>query len=294
METMTREQMIAMARETRKHVTNAPVSQEEMNRWPVQIRREMVPTRAGDSPVWLSQPEGGAENDVLIINFHGGGFIRERTPNDELFCRKLNHALGCTVADVDYRIAPDNPYPAAAWESYDVIRHFFDRAEAYQTDPGKIILTGHSAGGNLVIGAVMRANEEGGAFHPLGLVSEYPPLDLYTDPEDKPRRGAGIPAERARLYNLYYCDRERQKEPYASPYYAAPEQLEGFPPSLIITAGQDDLCTEAEDFALRLAQAGNEVTLKRFPGVSHAFTIYRKAGHEAGFQLIERFIKNLL
>jgi acetyl esterase len=125
------------------------------------------------------------------------------------------------------------------------------------------------------------------------MVVEYPPLDLYTDPGDKPKRGAGIPAERARLYNLYYCDREFQKDAYASPVYATDDQLQNFPPTLIMTAGLDDLCTEAEDFGLHLARCGNEVTMKRVPGAGHAFTIYRKEKHEEGFELIVRYVKNL-
>lgn len=293
METMTREQMIEQARETRKKVTNAPVSEEEMNAVPVTMQSQTIPTRVGDSKVYYSYAAGGETSDTLILNFHGGGFIRERTPNDELFCRKLNHALGCKVLDVDYRIAPDDPYPAAVYEVYDVIQWVAAHSEQYGIDPKKIILMGHSAGGNLIIGAVMRAIAENG-FIPRGLVVEYPPLDLYTDPADKPSRGKGIPFERARLYNLYYCDRERQKEPYCSPLFATDEQLHGFPPSLFITAGQDDLCTEAEDFALHLARCDNEVTVRRFEGVGHAFTIYRRARHDEAFALIVKYTQNLL
>ena len=61
-----------------------------------------------------------------------------------------------------------------------------------------------------------------------------------------------------------------------------------------MTAGQDDLCTEAEDFALKLGRAGSEVTLKRFPGVGHGFTVYRREGHEEAFALIVRFVKHAL
>ena len=290
---MTREEMIEQAKETRKHVTNATVSPEEMAAYPVVMEKLSVPTSVGDAAIYYSYAENGANLDVMIINFHGGGFIRERTPNDELFCRKLNHVLGCRIMDVDYRIAPDYPYPIAFNESYDVICWMFAHAGEYGVDPQKIILMGHSAGGNLILGTTMRAIAEK-SFHPLGLVVEYPPLDLYTDPDDKPRQGKGIPAERARLYNLYYCDRERQKEPYASPYYASQEQLTGFPPCAFLTAGLDDLCTEAEDLALRMAQAGNEITIKRFPNAGHAFTIYRKPGHQEAFDLMVRYVKNML
>lgn len=294
MEKLSREEMIRMARETRKNVTNAPVSQEEMDQYPVIMEHILIPTRAGDASAYLSYIEDGTNLDVLILNFHGGGFIRERTENDELFCRKLNHEIGCKIIDVDYKIAPDYPYPTAVHETYDVMKWVFANCEKLQIHAEKIILLGHSSGGNLAITDVMQANAENTEFHPLALIVEYPPLDIYTDPEAKPKRGKGVPAERARLYNLYYCDRELQKESYASPVYASEKELKHFPPTLIMTAGMDDLCTEAEDFALMLARAGNEVTLKRVLDTGHAFTIYRKEKHQEGFNLIVRFIRNLL
>lgn len=293
MNTISREQMIEMVKDTRTKVTNAPVSKEELEAFPVIMTTLHIPTRVGDALVYHSRTEKPEHSDVLIINLHGGGFIRERTPNDELFCRKLNHVVGCQVMDVDYRIAPEYPYPTAVYESYDVIQWLFEHHEEYGVNPQKIILMGHSAGGNLALTAVMRANAEH-TFKPLALICEYPPLDLYTDPADKPRRGKGIPAERARLYNLFYCDREHQKEPYASPVYALDEQLTGFPPTLFVTAGMDDLCTEAENIALRMARNGNEITIKRFPGAAHAFTIYRKEGYKEGFELIIKYIRQAL
>ena len=159
--------------------------------------------------------------------------------------------------------------------------------------PGKMILMGHSAGGNLCIGAVMRSLQEKMPL-PALLVCEYPPLDIYTDPGEKKHMGKGVPAERARLYNLYYCDRELQRDPYCSPTYAPDEMLVGFPPTLMITGACDDLCNEAEDFALRLARCGCEVTLKRVPGAGHAFTIYRREGHEAAFELMVRYLRRSL
>lgn len=291
MEKLSREKMIEMAQETRKNVTNAPVDEKEMHKYPVHMERILIPTRVGGSEVYYSYAKKDKNSDAMIINFHGGGFIRERTPNDELFCRKLNHMTGCKIMDVDYRIAPDDPYPAAVFETYDVLQWVYNHSVEYQISPDKIILIGHSAGGNLATVAVMQSLAEN-TFCPAGLIAEYPPMDLYTDPADKTKMGAGIPAERARLYNLYYCDRERQREPYASPVYANDSQLKGFPPALFITAGMDDLCTEAEEFALRLARLGNEVTIKRFPDTGHAFTIYRKEKHQEGMELIVKYIRN--
>ncbi len=289
----TREEMIRMVAETRKHVTSATVTPEEMNEFPAEVKKMLIPTREGDSETYLTSMEESGDCSPLVINFHGGGFIRSRTESDELFCRRMTRALKCRVLDVDYRVAPEYPFPAGLHESYDVTVWAWEHARELYIDPDKIILMGHSAGGNFVVGISMMLKENG-KFRPLGVVSDYPPMDLVTDPGDKVQRGTVIPVERARLYNLYYCDKEQLGSPYASPLFAKDEMLAGFPKSLFITAGEDTLCTETEQFALRLAQLGNEVTLKRFQGVGHAFTIYRRPGYEEANELIFRFVRNLL
>ncbi len=293
MQNPTREEMIRMAHETRRQVTNAEVPDELMQQFPVTIEEKTIPFEEGDIRAFYSYPDEMKNPDVLILNMHGGGFIRGRTPNDELFCRRMNHALSCRILDLDYKIAPDYPFPAAVHEAYRTLRWVYENASALEIDPKRIVLMGHSAGGNLCVGAVMRSLEQGTEIPEL-LVCEYPPLDVYTDPGEKKSMGRGIPIERARLYNLYYCDKEKQKDPYCSPAYAADEMLVGFPPTLMITGGCDDLCSEAEDFALRLARCGAETTIKRVPGAGHAFTIYRREGHEIAFALMVRYLRNML
>jgi acetyl esterase len=195
------------------------------------------------------------------------------------------------VLDVDYRIAPDFPFPHALHESFDVAAWAWNHAEELGAKKENLVLIGHSAGGNLVCGINMMLKENPAFVPKLNLV-EYPPLDLYTDPAEKQKMGDGIPYDRARLYNLYYCDEEQLKNPLVSPYFAPDELLAKFPPTLMVTAGTDDLCNEAEEFALRLARLGSEVTLKRFPNAKHGFTIYRTPGYEDAVELNIRFIEN--
>ncbi len=289
MSTITREEMIRMARETRRQVMSAVVPDELMRQYPAQVEELAIPSEEGDIRAFMSTPDEMKNPEMFILNMHGGGFIRGRTENDELFCRKLNHAFSCRVLDLDYKIAPDYPFPIAVHEAYRTLRWVFENAKTLGIDPNRVVLMGHSAGGNLCVGAVMRSLEEHREL-PACLVCEYPPLDLYTDPGEKKSMGKGIPAERARLYNLYYCDRELQKDPYCSPIFAPDRMLEGFPPTLMITCGFDSLCNEAEEFALRLARCGSEVTVRRFLGANHGFTIYRSEGHEEAFRLIRSYI----
>lgn len=289
-----REEMIRMAQETRKHVTNAVVLPEELAAWPVNMEKLLIPTRVGDSECYLAGREDRGERVPLVINFHGGGFIRKRTDNDELFCRKLTCILGVKTLDVDYRVAPEHPFPQGLEECYDVTVWAFEHAEELGIDPKRIILAGHSAGGNFVLGISIMLKENHSPVQILGILSEYPPMDLFTDPAKKPSRGKAIPAERARLYNLYYCEEEEQRNPFASLILMEEQRLRNLPKTLFITAEEDTLCEEAEDFALKMARAGNEVTLKRFLQVGHAFTIYRMPGYEEAMELILRFIKQLL
>ncbi|MBS6645492.1 MAG: hypothetical protein KH366_18110, partial [Clostridiaceae bacterium] len=89
MEQISREEMIQMAKETRKRVTSSLVKQEELEEYPVEIRLIKVPTRLGESTVYFSQACSPNDGAALVINLHGGGFIRERTASDDLYCRKL-------------------------------------------------------------------------------------------------------------------------------------------------------------------------------------------------------------
>lgn len=286
---MTRQEMIEMAKETRRQVMNAEVSEELLRSLPAEIREISVPTPVGETKIFDVLPEGGQKNDRLVINLHGGGFIRTRTKNDEVFCRAMAGRLKSRFLDVDYRIAPDDPFPAALEESYGVLQWAFARAHDLGISPQKIVLTGFSAGGNLAAGMTLLSVRRHTSLPSL-LILGYPPMDLWTDPGDKKTMGKGIPAERARLYNLYYCDREMQKDPLASPVYTEPGELINFPPALIMTAGHDDLCNEAEEFALKLARAGVETTLRRFTESGHGFIIYRKEQYREAWDMISEFI----
>ena len=287
--TMTREEMIRKAAQTRQTKPRPTVSREALDRFPAQIETVCVQTRAAQTQVYIGRSAQSSADGPLMINLHGGGFIKEWTANDELFCRQiLNRVGGCTV-DIDYHLAPEYPFPTALHESFDVVQWAVTHAAELGGNPRQLILIGHSAGGNLAAGISMLAAKEGN-FTPKLLIMDYPPVDLYTEPSKKEFRG-GPPPEVAALYNLYYCDRGRQADPLVSPLFALPEDLRGFPTTLIITAEQDTLCAEAEEFALNLARAGTEVTLKRFPGTEHGFVIRQQPGYLDALELMERKIQ---
>lgn len=284
---MTREEMIARAQAMRSRDIFGAVPQEIIDAVPA-VQQEI--TVAGTHVYAITPKAGLTPGCPMVINYHGGGFIKGRQTKDHLFCNALAVELQCLVWDVDYKLAPEYPYPTAVQEAYAVAEYAFSHWEALGIDPKKIVLMGHSAGGNLAVVTCIKSGETG-AFKPAALVAEFFPTDLATDPALKTRAEGDMPAEVARTYNAFYCDPETARTPYASPEFATEEQLAAFPDTLIMTAKRDSLSFEAEEFAKRLSQAGVTVTCRRFLNSRHGFTINRDGDWEASQALLKAFIK---
>lgn len=287
---MTREEMIERAVNMRSRDLFGQVSREELAGLSAEEKKIEIPmSKGGNIPVYEIETEGRLPQSGMLINFHGGGFIKGRQGKDRLFCSKLAEKFGVLVWDVDYSLAPEHPFPRAVDEAYEVVKYAYDHGKELGVDREKILLMGHSAGGNLAVTVCMRAGATKD-FRPAGLIAEFFPADLYTDPAQKKRVEGDMPAEVAKTYNSFYCAGEQAKDPYVSPLFAEEEQLRDFPDTLILSAGLDSLCYEDEEFAMKLMRAGVTVTGKRFRGSRHGFTINRTEEWEEGQRLIERFI----
>lgn len=290
---MTRDEMIARAVQMRSRDLFGQVTKEELAGLEAFQKKIEIPVSGDSVPVYEITPKTCPLGRGIIINFHGGGFIKGRQGKDRLFCSKLAERFGIIIWDVDYSLAPEHPFPKAVNEAYDVVKYAYDHGEELGIDREKIILMGHSAGGNLAVTVCMRAGETRD-FRPAGLLAEYFPADLCTDPEKKKRAEGDMPAEVAKAYNAFYCDGENAGNPYASPLFATKEQLRSFPDTLIISAGMDSLCYEDEEFAAKLIQAGVTVTARRFMNSRHGFTVNRTDEWEDALSLTEDFIQRNL
>jgi acetyl esterase len=252
----------------------------------VDWKEEIIPTREGDSRVILVSPRTVEEPCPLFINMHGGGFVRGYEKRDTVFSALLAESLGCKVIDIDYRLAPEHPFPSALNECYDVVKWSFDHADFLKIDRKRIALGGHSAGGNFTAAIALMANQTRD-FSLCLQILDYPFLDAVTDPAEKAEPENLLPVERMRFFSRLYMENE---EDYSNPFFslvcATPEMLKGLPPALIITAGKDCLRKEAERYAMMLIHAGVDVRMRCFLESNHGFIIHGLAEYREARNLI--------
>lgn len=288
---MTREEMIVKAVQMRTNNLYGKEIEKELDAITSIQKKIKVPISEFEQvPVYQITPETRKLQSPMLINFHGGGFIKERQGKDQIFCSGLAEKFHALVWDVDYSLAPEYPFPQAVKEAYGVVKYAVGHSEELGIDPDRIVLLGHSAGGNLVSTVCMKAGETK-EFKVACAIAEFFPVDMYTDPAEKKWVEGDMPATVAKTYNAFYCDRNEAKAPYVSPLFASEEVLKHFPDTLIISCGLDSLCYEDEEFALKLTRSGVTVTSKRFLNSRHGFTINRWDEWKESLALIEKFIK---
>lgn len=224
--------------------------------------------------VWITVPKDRRTGGMLYINIHGGGFVQPHHIWDDAICAIMALEFQCTVIDIDYRLAPEYPHPAAIIDCYDVYRWAVENAKKLGIDPAKIAVGGNSAGGTLTAGVCMKADENHFQVPALALML-YPECGLSVEADD-PQLSDNMDLSdlRARgiLYTLLYLQSEEQLEdPYANLLKADEALLGQFPDTILITGGLDPLRFDAEEFAKHLAVSGSAIITKRFRNSKHGF-----------------------
>jgi acetyl esterase len=231
----------------------------------------------------------------LFVNIHGGGFILGSPEMDDPYMMNIVTNANVKILSIDYSLAPITMFPKALNECYAVVKYAQNHPEEFGIDPQSIAVGGHSAGGNLSAGVCLK-NAKTKELKIKSLILDYPVLDIYTDPYLKPK-GKGIIArtflspKMCRILRACYCKEEDWKNPINSPIYATRDQLKTFPPTLIITAGQDSLCAEAERFKDLLVEADVEITHKCFKSSKHGFTLSKRPDAMEGWQMMIDHLK---
>jgi acetyl esterase len=230
-----------------------------------------IPSPAGDVPVRIYTPHGTAPFPVVIY-FHGGGWVLGSPATHDTVARNLCAGTGCVVLSLDYRLAPEHPFPAALDDGVAAVIWAAAHAALIGGDPDRIVVCGDSAGGNLATATALRMRDQGGP--PLrGQLLIYPVTDYYLPATESYLANAeGYGLTRTGMiwfWDHYLPDRSAADLPYVSPLRSA--DLAGLPPALVITAGYDVLRDEGDRYAARLQAAGVPTEYSCYEGMVHGF-----------------------
>jgi acetyl esterase len=215
-----------------------------------------------------------------LVWFHGGGFVLGSLDSHDGICRAIASRAGIVVLAVDYRLAPEHPFPAAVEDGIAATRWVFANARGLGLDPRRVAVGGDSAGGNLsaVVAQALRKD----ALRPAYQLLIYPATDLTRAfPSHKLfREGLLLPEDTIDWFLAAYApDPATHTDPRASPLFA--DDLAGLPPAMVITAGFDPLRDEGDAYAEKLRAAGVDVEHVRATGMVHGFMSMAGAVREA-------------
>ena len=246
-------------------------------------------------PVRVFMPPTEGTQQILVF-FHGGGFVKGNIDTYSNVCINLAKETGHIVYSVDYRLAPEYPFPTGLLDCYHVVKEIMSHGGVFGTTPEEVTLIGDSAGANLAAAVSLMARDRG-EFTVKRQVLIYPlTYNKHDDDAKYPSiRENGmdylLTNKRIRNYvDLYIQNTEDYNSPYFAPILA--EDLSNQPETLILTAEFDPLRDEGEDYGKRLQEAGNHVEMHRMAGTLHGFislSMVFEAVKES-YTLIERFL----
>jgi len=230
-----------------------------------------VPGAAGAVPVRLYTPPGAGPFPGLVY-FHGGGFVIGDLDTHDPLCRQIAVRTGAIVCAVDYRLAPEHPFPAAADDALTAARWFLAHGEELGAHRDRLFVMGDSAGGTLAT-VTARALREQASPQLRGQILIYPITDhvdagaaSYTEFAD----GYGLTRDGMRWFMRHYiADPADATDPRVCPLRMP--NLRGLPPAFVVTAEYDVLRDEGERYVERLREDGVDVTFERAAGLHHGF-----------------------
>lgn len=245
----------------------------------------------------------------MMIYLHGGGYVCGTREYAKGFASVLSAECGMKVASVEYRLAPENPYPAALDDVYEAYCMIIERG----MEPEKIIVAGESAGGGLAYALCLKLRDEGKPL-PAGIIAISPWCDLTLSGESYQKNKEADPSitlDRLSFFSDCYVgaytkeeidklkkitakpkgDIEKKLDPYVSPLFA---DLEGMPPSLIFVGEDELLLSDAQGMRDKLFASGCDVTLVSKPDMWHAYVLYNLKSNADDFDKINKFVKKCL
>ena len=251
------------------------------------VENRTIPGPAGELPVRIYRPDA-ARPMPLLVYFHGGGWVIGDLDSHDGTCRSIANLAGACVVSVDYRLAPEHRYPAAADDCYAATAWAAANTDALGAEASRLAVGGDSAGGNLAAVVALMARDRGAPALRAQILT-YPVTDFDFSTESYRANGTGDfglsePGMRW-FWDCYLQRPEDGAQPYASPMRAT--NLTGLPRALVITAEYDPLRDEGEAYGRRLEAAGVPTTVKRYDGVVHGF-VGQAAAVPEGRQALEQ------
>ncbi len=254
-----RAQFVELCRRTRK-----------AGEWPVSTRDLDLPGPAGAIRARLFLPrEAGPAPVPVLAFFHGGGWCIGDLDTHDPACRQLASTAHCAVLAVDYRLAPENRFPAAVDDCVAALRFLAAEGPALGIDSSRIAVGGDSAGGNLAAVAALMARDAGLPLKAQILI--YPATDFSRERPSHEDYAEGFLLTRESIawFGGNYVPPSAHRDWRASPILAPDHR--GLPPAIVIVGECDPLRDESRDYAETLVAAGNEASFHLYPGMIHGF-----------------------
>jgi acetyl esterase len=261
-ETMTAPQLRAVIRE-RAQLLQRPEPVGE-------VRDRTVPGPGGDINVRIYRPTEISGSPPIVVFAHGGGFVFCDLDSHDDLCRAMTNGVGAIVVSVDYRLAPEFPWPAAVDDVFAVTEWAARQAGELGGDPARLLVAGDSAGGNLAAVTALLARDRGQPAI-AGQLLIYPAMAADFGTESYRRFGTGYyntATAMAWYWDQYVPNPANRGHPTASPLRAS---LTGLPPAAVITAGHDPLCSEGDAYAKALSGSAVTTINRQYPGAIHGF-----------------------
>ncbi|MDI2129411.1 alpha/beta hydrolase [Yinghuangia seranimata] len=236
------------------------------------VADRLVPGPAGDIPVRVYRPVDADDLPVLVFA-HGGGWAICGIETHDGLCREIANRSGCLVVSVEYRLAPEHVFPAAAEDFYAAARWVAEHAREIGGDPDRVAVGGDSAGANLAAVAGLMARDRGGPRFAFQLLA-YPGLDAVSERPSATENADAPMLNRASSQSMWraYAGGADLRDPYLSPLHA--DDLAGLPPGLIVTAQYDMGRDDAHAYAASVGKAGGAVEVLEVQGAVHGFLSY--------------------
>ncbi len=227
----------------------------------------------GPVPVRAYRPKGARKDEVLpaLVYFHGGGWVIGDLDTHDVVCRTLCNAARCAVFSVEYRKAPEAPFPAAVDDCFSALRFVVENGKDLRIETSKVAVGGDSAGGNLATVTALMARDAGGPAISFQLLI-YPGADQRMAHASIERNGEGyLLTRKSMLYfrGHYLPNKQDWLDWRASPLLA--KSLAGLPPAYVLTAGFDPLLDEGREYADRLQREGVPTEYRNYPDMVHGF-----------------------